>query len=88
MDFIAYLPLRDERTFKPLGRYDAIGADESLSAAERMESEKLRGDIVIALVKIEIEGPRIVHDIFRKFNGQLQAKTTTTAELLNNNGRA
>jgi len=31
-----------------------------------MEAEKLRGDIVIALVKIELEGPRIVHDTFRK----------------------
>jgi IS30 family transposase len=57
--------LAKERTLKSLRRYDAIAADESLSAAERMEAERLRGDIVIALVKIEIEGPRIVHDTLR-----------------------
>jgi DNA-binding CsgD family transcriptional regulator len=58
--------LAKERTLKSLKRYDAIAADESLSAVERMEAERLRGDIVIALVKIEIEGPRIVHDTFRR----------------------
>ncbi|MGH9926270.1 MAG: hypothetical protein ACREAS_10365 [Nitrososphaera sp.] len=58
--------LAKERTLKSLRRYDAIAADESLSAAERMEAERCRGDIVIALVKIEIEGPRIVHDTFRR----------------------
>jgi DNA-binding CsgD family transcriptional regulator len=66
--------LAKERTLKSLRRYDAIAADESLSAVERMEAERLRGDIVIALVKIEIEGPRIVYDTLRRFNGQLQAK--------------
>jgi DNA-binding CsgD family transcriptional regulator len=58
--------LAKERTLKSLRRYDAIAADESLSAVERMEAERLRGDIVIALVKIEIEGPRIVHDTLRR----------------------
>ena len=43
-----------------------------------MEAERLRGDIVIALAKIEIEGPRIVHDTFRKFNGQLQANKSNS----------
>ena len=55
-----------ERTLKSLRRFDAIAADESLSADERMEAERCRGDIVIALVKIEIEGPRIVHDTSRR----------------------
>ena len=55
-----------ERTLKSLRRFDAIAADESLSAEERMEAERFRGDIVIALVKIEIEGPRIVHDTSRR----------------------
>jgi hypothetical protein len=50
-----------------------------------MEAERCRGDIVIALVKIEIEGPRIVHDTSRKFHGQLQAKQKQ--ELNNNNSR-
>jgi DNA-binding CsgD family transcriptional regulator len=62
--------LAKERTLKSLRRYDAIAADESLSAVERMEAERLRGDIVIALVKIEMEGPRIVRDTVRKFYGQ------------------
>jgi DNA-binding CsgD family transcriptional regulator len=65
--------LAKERTLKSLRRYDAIAADESLTAAERMEAERCSGDIVIALAKIEIEGPRIVHDTLRKFYGQLQA---------------
>jgi hypothetical protein len=58
--------LAKERTLKSLRRYDAIASDESLSAAERMEAERLRGDIVIALVKIELEGPRIVHDMLKR----------------------
>jgi hypothetical protein len=58
--------LAKERTLKSLRRYDAIAADESLTATERMEAERLRGDIVIALVKIELEGPRIVHDTLRR----------------------
>jgi DNA-binding CsgD family transcriptional regulator len=76
--------LAKERTLKSLRRYDAIAADESLSAVERMEAERLRGDIVIALVKIEMEGPRIVRDTVRKFYGQLQAKQQQH-ELNNNN---
>jgi DNA-binding CsgD family transcriptional regulator len=63
--------LAKERTLKSLRRYDAIAADESLSAAERMEAERLRGDIVIALVKIELEGPRIVHDTSRRLYDRL-----------------
>jgi hypothetical protein len=59
--------LAKERTLKALRRYDAIAADESLSAYERMEAERCRGDIVIALAKIEIEGPRILHDTLRVF---------------------
>ena len=75
--------LAKERTLKSLRRYDSIAADESLSAVERMEAERLRGDIVIALAKIEIEGPRIVHDTFRRVNGHLQTKTTSA--ILNSN---
>jgi DNA-binding CsgD family transcriptional regulator len=63
--------LAKERTLKSLRRYDAIAADESLSAAERMEAERCRGDIVIALVKIELEGPRIVHDTSRRLYDRL-----------------
>src|SRR5215210_5205311 len=74
-----------ERTLKSLRRYDAIAADESLSASERIEAERCRGDVVIALVKIEIEGSRIVHETFRRVNGQLQAKTTLAE--VNNNDR-
>jgi hypothetical protein len=55
-----------ERTLKSLRRYDAIAADESLSAAERMEAERCRLDTVITLVKIETEGPRIVHVTSRR----------------------
>ncbi len=67
--------LAKERTLKSLRRYDSIAADESLSAYERMEAERLRGDIVITLAKIELEGPRLIYDTSRKFYGQLQAKT-------------
>jgi hypothetical protein len=63
--------LAKERTLKSLRRYDAIAADESLSAADRMEAERCRGDIVIALVKIELEGPRIVHDTSRRLYDRL-----------------
>ena len=59
--------LAKDRTLKSLRRYDAIAADQSLSAAEQMEAERCRADIVIALVKIEVEGPRIVHDTLRRF---------------------
>jgi IS30 family transposase len=58
--------LAKERTLKSLRRYDAIAADESLSAAERMEAERWRGDIVIALAKIELEGPRIMYETSRR----------------------
>jgi hypothetical protein len=44
-----------DRTLKSLRWYDAIAADESLSAVERMEAERCRGDIAIALVKIRME---------------------------------
>lgn len=67
----AEIRLAEERTLKSLRRYDAIAADKSLSAAERMEAERLRGDIVIALAKIEIEGPRIVHDTSRRLYDRL-----------------
>jgi len=58
--------LAKERTLKSLRRYDAIAADESLSAAERMEAERWRGDIVITLAKIELEGPRIMYETSRR----------------------
>ena len=58
--------LAKERTLKSLRRYDAIAADESLSAYERMEAERLRGDIVITLAKIELEGPRIMYETSRR----------------------
>jgi hypothetical protein len=67
--------LAKERVLKSLRRFDAIAADESLSAADRMEAERNRVDAVIHLARIEVEGPRIVHDTSRKFYGQLQAKT-------------
>jgi IS30 family transposase len=63
--------LAKERTLKSLRRYDAIAADESLSATERMEAERLRGDIVIALVKIELEGPRIMYETSRRLYDHL-----------------
>jgi DNA-binding CsgD family transcriptional regulator len=63
--------LAKERTLKSLRRYDAIAADERLSAVERMEAERLRGDIVIALVKIELEGPRIMYETSRRLYDHL-----------------
>ena len=60
-----------ERTLKSLRRFDAIAADESLSAAERMEAERCRLDTVITLVRIETEGPRIVHDTSRRLYDRL-----------------
>jgi DNA-binding CsgD family transcriptional regulator len=56
-----------ERTLKSLRRFDAMAADENLSPADRMEAEKCRVDIVVHLAKIEVEGPRIVHDTLRRF---------------------
>lgn len=58
--------LAKERTLKSLRRYDALAADESLSAAEMMEAERNRMDAIICLAKIEVEGPRIVHDTSRR----------------------
>jgi hypothetical protein len=52
-----------------------------------MEAERCRADIVIALVKIEIEGPRIVHDTFRRFYGHLQAKQQQQYFNNDNDGR-
>lgn len=78
--------LAKERTLKSLRRYDAIAADESLSAYERMEAERLRGDIVIALVKIELEGPRIVHETSRRLYDH-QYRQQQQQKLNNNNDR-
>jgi hypothetical protein len=63
--------LAKERTLKSLRRYDTIAADESLSAAERMEAERWRGDIVITLAKIELEGPRIMYETSRRLYDHL-----------------
>jgi hypothetical protein len=52
---------------KSLRRFDALAADETLGVADRMEAEKCRVDVVIHLAKIEVEGPRIVHDTLRRF---------------------
>ncbi len=51
-----------ERTLKSLRRYDAIAADESLSAAERLQAERYRIYVVLILAKIEVNGPRVVRD--------------------------
>lgn len=66
--------LAKERTLKSLRRYDAIAADESLRAAERMEAEWWRGDIVIALVRIELEGPRIMYETSKRLYDRLYSK--------------
>jgi DNA-binding CsgD family transcriptional regulator len=58
--------LAKERMLKSLRRFDAIAADETLSAYERMEAERNRIEVVIHLAKIEVEGPRIVHDTLRR----------------------
>lgn len=58
--------LAKESTLKSLRRLDAMAADENLSAAERLEAEIYRNDVVIILAKIETEGPRIVHDTSRR----------------------
>jgi IS30 family transposase len=76
--------LAKERTLKSLRRYDAIAADESLSAVERMQAERLRGDIVIALVKIEMEGPRIVHGTLRRFYDRPLKQQQQQQQQLNN----
>ena len=59
--------LAKERILQSLRRFDAIAADETLSAYERMEAERNRIEVVIHLAKIEVEGPRIVHDTSRRF---------------------
>jgi hypothetical protein len=59
--------LAKDRMLKSLRRFDAIAADETLSAYERMEAERNRIEVVIHLAKIETEGPRIVHDTSRRF---------------------
>ncbi len=59
--------LAKERTLKSLRRLDAMAADETLSAAERLEAERCRADVVIALVKIETEGPRIVQAMSKRW---------------------
>lgn len=58
--------LAKDRMLKSLRRFDSMAADESLSAAERMEAERNRIEVVIHLAKIETEGPRIVHDTSRR----------------------
>jgi DNA-binding CsgD family transcriptional regulator len=58
--------LAKDRMLKSLRRFDAIAADETLSAYERMEAERNRIGVVIHLAKIETEGPRIVHDTSRR----------------------
>jgi hypothetical protein len=58
--------LAKERMLKSLRRLDAMAADESLSAAERLQAEIYRNDVVISLAKIEIHGPRVVHDTSRR----------------------
>jgi DNA-binding CsgD family transcriptional regulator len=59
--------LAKERMLKSLRRFDSIAADDTFSAAERMEAERNRIEVVIHLAKIEVEGPRIVHDTSRRF---------------------
>jgi DNA-binding CsgD family transcriptional regulator len=63
--------LAKERMLKSLRRFDALAADETLSIADRMEAEKCRVDVVIHLAKIEVEGPRIVHDTSRRLYDRL-----------------
>lgn len=63
----AEIRLAKERILQSLRRFDANAADETLSAYERMEAERNRIEVVIHLAKIEVEGPRIVHDTSRRF---------------------
>jgi DNA-binding CsgD family transcriptional regulator len=58
--------LAKERTLKSLRRFDGMAADENLSPADRMEAERCRVDIVVHLAKIEVEGPRILHDTSKR----------------------
>lgn len=70
-----------ERMLKSLRRLDSMAADETLSAADRMEAERNRVDVVTILAKIEVEGLRIVHDALRRFYDRSQ-----TAAQYNDNG--
>jgi DNA-binding CsgD family transcriptional regulator len=63
--------LAKERMFKSLRRFDSIAADGTLSAYERMEAERNRIEVVIHLTKIEVEGPRIVHDTYKRLYDRL-----------------
>jgi DNA-binding CsgD family transcriptional regulator len=63
--------LAKERILKSLRRFDGMAADENLSPADRMEAEKCRVDIVVHLAKIEVEGPRILHDTSRRLYERL-----------------
>jgi DNA-binding CsgD family transcriptional regulator len=63
--------LAKERTLKSLRRFDGMAADENLSPVDRMEAEKCRVDIVVHLAKIEVEGPRIMHDTSRRLYDRL-----------------
>lgn len=63
--------LAKERTLKSLRRLDAMADDETLSAAERLEAERYRNEVVVLLAKIETEGPRIVHDTSRRLYDRL-----------------
>ena len=64
--------LAKEMMLKSLGRFDAMAADETLSADERMDAERNRVDVVIHLAKIEVEGPRIVQTTLRRFYDHLE----------------
>ena len=79
--------LAKERMLKSLRRFDSIAADETLSAAERMEAERYRMDVVVHLAKIEVEGPRIVHDTSRRLYDRLY-KQQPQQQQFNNNGNA
>jgi DNA-binding CsgD family transcriptional regulator len=63
--------LAKERMLKSLRRFDEIAADESLTATEKMEAERNRIEVVIHLAKIEVEGPRIVHDTYKRLYDRL-----------------
>jgi hypothetical protein len=80
--------LAKERTLKSLRRYDAIAADENLSAAERMEAERCRGDIVITLAKIELEGPRIMYETSRRLYDHQYRQQQEQQQLKNGNNIA
>jgi IS30 family transposase len=76
--------LAKERMLKSLRRFDSIAADESLSAAERMEAERNRIEVVIHLARIEVEGPRIVHDTYKRLYDHLYKQQDYQQPQLNN----